>query len=135
MKTSLVQQLMIDNVREIKFRAWDKDMKKMRTVRGLQINNGPLGIFVQDNKEVGIKLIEAEFDLMQYTNLKDKNGKEIYEGDGFMDEEDGTYNYVVWNDWYGGWGTNEWFTPEELVKNANTLEIIGNIYENPDLIK
>ena len=71
---------------------------------------------------------------LEWTGLKDKNGKEIYEGDIFQDEEDQACDFVEWNDAFGGWGTNEWFLPKELVNQADSLEIIGNIYENKELL-
>lgn len=77
---------------------------------------------------------EKRWNVMQFTGIKDKNGKEIYEGDIFQDEEDGAYNFVEWNDYFGGWGTNEWFLPKDLVEQAPYLEVIGNIYENPELL-
>lgn len=77
---------------------------------------------------------DAVGDDQQFTGLLDKNGKEIYEGDIFMDDEDGTCNFVEWNDAFGGWGTNEWFLPKDLVEQTPFLEVIGNIYENPELL-
>lgn len=72
--------------------------------------------------------------IQEFTGLLDKNRKEIYEGDIFMDEEDGSYNFIEWNDDFGGWGTNQWFLPRDLVKEAPFYEVIGNIYENPELL-
>jgi len=81
-------------------------------------------------------------EIMQYTGLKDKNGKEIYAKDCLG----GVFEclYIDWCDKQGGWelftGGNEcmacmgeihWW---EVVENKD-LEVIGNIYENPELIK
>lgn len=71
----------------------------------------------------------------QYTGLKDKNGKDIYEGDIFMDEEDGTCESVEWDSEFGGWSTQMWYSVGEFAQNASYLEVIGNIYQNPELLK
>lgn len=111
--------------RQIKFRAWDK--KQQRMIEDIWLRFGIA--YEKPEKEIGV------IPVLQYTGLKDKSGKEIYEGDIFQDEEDGSCDYVVWNSWFGGWGTNQWFTPEEFVRESDTLEIIGNIYENANLLK
>lgn len=76
----------------------------------------------------------SEWPEMQFTGLKDKNGKEIYEGDIFQDEEDGYCDFVEWDDTYFGWTTHKWFLPNEMM-NLEEMEIIGNIYENKELLK
>ena len=83
-------------MREIKFRAWLEPEKKM--------NNGLFGL--RSDGEVSFQSNNPEFNviLMQYTGLKDKNGKEIYEGDIVVKKEymwfsDGAPNYR---------GTVEW---------------------------
>lgn len=72
--------------------------------------------------------------LMQFTGLKDKNGKEIYEGDIFQDEEDGSCEFVEWDNEFGGWSTQAWYSVGEFAQAAERLEVIGNIYENPELL-
>ena len=81
-----------------------------------------------DYEDVNNKII-----LMQYTGLKDKNGKEIYEGDilkgtfyGFPMPE---YDYVFqiyWDEKEKGFMAS-YFEPSEC-------EVIGNIYDNPELL-
>lgn len=67
-------------MREVKFRAWEKNMKIMMPVENIdfltkQINTNSLWRMFH------------EIELMQYTGLKDKNGKDIYEGDVLRDSE------------------------------------------------
>jgi len=107
--------------RVYKFRAW----------------NGNNMLYWEDIKKYGIQIFDI-FDisfykngnrLMQYTGLKDNNGKEIYEGDivkwGKIIEK------VEMKD--GCWSMDGWILGT-IVEEFN-LEVIGNIYENPELIK
>ena len=70
-------------MREIKFRAWDKKQNKMKQLESMNcdvwFNRG--GLNVGENIEYGTHDEFNFFELMQFTGLKDKNGKGIYEGD------------------------------------------------------
>lgn len=111
-------------MREIKFRAWDKERNEMR-----------YGFEGQIDWE-----FRDDYPLMQYTGLKDKNGKEIYEGDIIQLWKDKIKAYKVeikWNDHYLGY--EPWCqyidgldSPEQW---GYEMEVIGNIYENPELLK
>lgn len=126
--------MQIRNVREIKFRAWWKDAKVMVDVDVLKRDGGiefshPVIVDGFEYNEEGLLDEETQYELMQYTGLSDKNGKEIYEGDitsfdhqkGVVKFEDGSFHL--------GWGY-----VESLLSNADICEVIGNFYENPDLL-
>ena len=85
----------------------------------------------------------SDFILMQSTGLKDKNGKEIYEGD-IVKYKSGCYTYteeVAYNKNFAGFGVRDAnadiiFTFWVLAENVDlsSLEVIGSIYENPELL-
>jgi len=123
-------------MREIKFRAWDKNKKVMTFVGELAWLVGGLH-FMDAGACQGF--IDKDAELMQFTGLKDKNGKEIYEGDlikldSFMPPVmqicfiEGAFCIADRNGHYTA--------DMHYVHHAgiNQSEVIGNIYENKDLV-
>jgi len=120
-------------MREIKFRAWNGSEMRYK----VNVNDGkPVRYWYQwfdDSNDI------YDSELMQYIWIKDKNGKEIYEGDlveciaekayerdswvypieYFVDEQRFALKWVC-HLWWGWW---------------TSIEVVGNIYENPELIK
>jgi len=109
-------------LREIKFRAWDKRNKKMSKPYILKGEG-------YEEFDFGKGCI-----LIQYTGVKDKNGKEIYEGD--IVKSPTFISEVIWKKDSGCflYKTNN-KTFEGFAMGYEWVEIIGNIYENPELIK
>lgn len=118
--------------REIKFRVWDKDLKRIRYLNTEHdfIRFDSLGQGYYENMQTGLG--EWFSDLMQYTGLKDKNGKEIYEGDiclvTILPENYKEKMVTVWcNDRNGFRFQDE--DGEVWNVNDTEIEVIGNIYE------
>ena len=123
-------------MRTIKFRAWDKEGKVMRDPSiNLLIDSysgNPYWQFGYDELKPLPNLI-----LMQYTGLKDKNGKEIYEGD--ILEADKDWFELSSNVGIVGFNKGQFCVHDEEWDNSDYItnqkvEIIGNIYENKDLL-
>lgn len=126
-------------MREIKFRAWHKKDKYMfNTVVLFSTGFRRIGkCQIVSNGVPEVEFIsEADFEIMQYTGLKDRNGKEIYEGDivreTCQDYPSGSFEEV--------WKVEElmefYHRLDPIVGfGRNELEIIGNIYQNQDLLK
>jgi len=119
-------------MKEIKFRAWDKRGEKWLEPHHVDISCA--GVVSKATVHRGYEIARDRnldfIEIMQYTGLKDKNGKEIYEGDicqiiaEYSDQKPHIHKFEV------KWDKIGW---------SNLLvfecEIIGNIYENPELIE
>lgn len=126
-------------MRDIKFRAWDKKEKRMFVVYGLTWH---FGIFLIEEDGISRRHGSGETELMQYTGLKDKNGKEIYEGDivheycsnpnvdwtyeVFYDSDEGKFWLRNTEEVYGQWNAHD----DPAYPRWDAYEVIGNIYEN-----
>lgn len=117
--------------REIKFRAWDKDKKKMFLVATVSKVYG-IEADCAVNKNGDTSIYNAE--IMQYTGLKDKNDKEIYEGD-IVEYDDETHAVIIWNERETCFEGSVIESGSHYWIHKQALTIIGNIYENPELLK
>jgi len=129
-------------MREIKFRAWVKKEKKMHLAQHMmymQRNDMKGWIILPKGRGETSWLKVREIELMQYTGLKDKNGKEIYEGDIVVNEQvvsparvQYKQNKCAFMKTYQD-GVS---LPIHIdSKGFESIEIIGNIYENKELLK
>lgn len=158
-------------MREIKFRAWDKDYKKMITnfllpesktfgMHRMAISfTGEVFTFTDwdmaeydEDEMYNSAKYPSRFKIMQYTGLKDTNGKEVYEGDivrmhfffenyhpvtlgAFEDEEEIVCKLSITPlGVYFGNNNMTGYLCDYLEDPSEELEVIGNIYENPELI-
>ena len=112
-------------MREIRFRAWDDR------------DNSMWKFDLLETRTLG-DIIALGF-VMQYTGLKDKRQKEIYEGDLVKDGK-GEKWIIEWCDQEVGWRLYKTFiykntTDVPSVVDFLDIEVIGNVYENPELLE
>lgn len=115
-------------MKSYKFRAWEKNLKEMIPVHDIDFEKKMI------NTTTAWRFFD-EIELMQYAGIKDKNGNEIYEsylvndnvGVGFVELLNGAFRVNYGN------GRCKWFI-DYLTNERRTIEVIGNIYENPELL-
>jgi len=129
-------------MREIKFRAWDKGLKRMIYLSEPTVENDDFSGIIFKLRDYFVSAFSSDriedLEIMQYTGLRDKNGREVYEGDivrfkDWWDEEmvgevrysEKDMAFTIVNDFWDGFP----------MMYADDLEVIGNIYENPELLE
>lgn len=134
-------------MREIKFRAWvDKSMIYFDNPKtGIQYRCGKMELSIGwdsykqpiyfDSDEYNPKP-KPEFEIMQYTGLKDKNGKEVFESDIVYWKHVDSYGVVYYNDDEVSFLSKPIRTHDETESylDSTHMEVIGNIYEDPELL-
>ena len=139
-------------MREFKFRAWEKHFKKMSKPFTLSdiytdVIDGVKHVWIPFSKDSSTNIKVCQ--ILQYTGLKDKNGKEIYEGDIVRKEFGEMRLAVVGSVIWGGYSDGEyvsniecWLVSELPLSDlgglygvaSHTNEVLGNIYQNPELL-
>ena len=123
--------------REIKYRSWLKEEKKMVNVETIDFTDKSMQ-YLEKNEIIDAYLLRRvifdDIDLMQYTGLEDKNGVEIYEGDIIICKYGPEIMMEVkWVD--ESFRTLGKYNGDNYVGYVkNSAEVIGNTYENPELL-
>lgn len=124
-------------MREFKMKAWLKKEKKMVSIIGIDLNYQYIrysddgNLFKDDYKIAEFKDIE----LLQFTGAKDKAGQEVYEADviKFNDGIDDIYGLISYDDEDAVYCVSYENVTEHLLNMAGNFEIVGNIFETPNL--
>ena len=124
-------------MREFKIKAWLKKEKKMVAIIGIDFNYEYIR-YTEDSNLFNENYKTAEFkdiELLQFTGLKDNGGQELYEADviKFNDGIDDIYGLISYDDEDAVYCVSYENVTEHLSNMAGDFEIVGNIFENPDL--
>lgn len=144
--------------RDIKFRAWNKNARRMiyadeaqqsKDLLAIGLHGLPIAVDRDSfkNDEITGWNVDHVFEIMQCTGLKDKADKDIYEGDIVVTENEqegewpveGQYKGVVtYNDQRAAFyiqQPHDTYTPTLSNLAIKSIEVLGNIYEHPELIE
>lgn len=122
----------------VRYRAWHKTWKELGKVKRIRFDDeGNVTTVLFEGKILGVDTHADEIELMQSTGLKDKNGKEIFEGDIVKMSKDAysepTY-YEVVRHRGGAYRLESKQHGCELWLRHTDCEVVGNIYENKELL-
>lgn len=125
-----------------RYRAWHLELGRMMLIKNMWFQDGSVEELELNDAVMNdyITVSPDEIELMQSTGLKDKNGKEIFEGD--IVDYKGREAVVKW---HGSYASFIYRFVDELQERASDweplflacyhFEVIGNIYENPELLE
>jgi uncharacterized phage protein (TIGR01671 family) len=135
-------------MREIKFRAWCSTHEENEMIYDYCFLNKDDNHFWAEDLTNDRPDVDETLDVMQYTGVKDKNGKEIYEGDllnclGSTPDKPKVKKQIgkmIFSDFTRGFvilikQNNGWYHPRSMNYFDENLEVIGNIHENPELLE
>lgn len=113
---------------KIEFRAWDKEVMKM--------DNNPIVLDIWQREPINDQFkLESEEKLiwMQYTNLNDKNGVKIFDGDRCWNDYEEEYGIVSFDEGKFIFTFDNVYV--DLFEVVDDLEVVGNIHDNPELLE
>lgn len=118
--------------RPLKFRFWNCINNRWVEAYSILLNKGE--VWAVEDKKVDVENHDIhQVVIQQFTGVIDKNGKEIFEGDIIIDRwlRERKIKRVCWHGYY--WNPfSEFYSPDE---DGDRYEVIGNIYENPELVE
>ncbi|BAX67884.1 hypothetical protein LASAK_00476 [Latilactobacillus sakei] len=116
----------------IKFRAWDKVNGCWASIDSIVLcDDGSIAYLLPEEDDMP-PYLEEEVEIMQYTGLKDNNGREVYEGD-VVKNEYGKVMDIQYDPRSAAFGVGDYYFG--TIGSGKILEVIGNIYENPELLE
>ncbi|EUJ29622.1 YopX family protein [Listeria cornellensis] len=123
--------------REIEFRAWDVVEKRWLSIDEFVLRSDGIVLLVSQCESAFDSSVilskDSDIKLMRYTGLRDKNGNKIFEGDIGWDDHTECWGVVVFDE---GKFLYVWENvSEDLWERTGDIEIIGNIHDNPELLK
>lgn len=127
-------------MREIKFRVWDKYAKEMVFAKTIDFGINGAECIVDSSGIIGE--VSSEWDLEQFTGLYDKNGQEIYESDVVklhvvILSPDDKVGFIEYSPKFGyciNFGDRIARQEYWAANDKHTIEVIGNIHENKELL-
>ena len=130
----------------LKFRVWDKKLQITGIVSNIDLEYEEVTFYIDDEEELETCQPFEDVEIMQSTGLKDKNGKEIFEGDivnyEFCDFRPNVASYETGGKYITGykkavlWENGKFICNDyDLFHICEDIEVIGNIYENKELLE